>query len=388
MRYSLLFILVIFSAKAFAKDSTELAEGRLRDISKISFFCKVGREPIRSSAAAFDIKPTSSCNFGGILDTKRDRLHLQPPFLNPTLSMEALKVFVKGQGAVVDSENSTSFRFTIVGAAPLTVERLNYRKMTDTLFHLHAYPEAWGSEFTVMTASREQDFEPFLDLVKAHPDTGIFWNNPHFAEESKVRSRLDGIRKYLPIEMVSKCQFGQDWGDFGARQSLLFVGDMHRGEDAKYFYSVLQTKPYAWVALEFTRDRQPQLDRFFAATDVAEEDALLTAILSRNTKDTREPFKDILRLLKSRKIKTFFMDYHQPYFNFPYTNVAFHGLVIGSRNALWVGTFPASWQGIGVVISGLDHYTNVPGSDVQNFAQERFPGVDMRLINPLEKCQP
>ena len=386
--FLLLSLLIFLSANASAKDSTELAEGRLRDISKISFFCETGREPILSSAAALTITPSRNCRFSGPLDTKRDRLHLQPPFLNPTLSLEELKNIVRGWGANIESETSTSFRFALPGSAPLTAERLESRKLTDPLFHLHAYPETWGSEFTVITASREQDFEPFLSLAKSHLDAGIFWNNPQFTEELKVRPRLTGVRKHLPIEMLSKCQFGQDWGGFGARPSLLFVGDFHRGEDAKFFYAVLQSKSYAWVALEFARDRQPQLDRFMATADAAEEESLLSVIISRIPKDTREPFKDLLRLLKSRKIKTFFMDYHQSYFNFPYTNVAFHGLVIGARNLLWVNTFPASWQGIGVVISGLDHYTNVPGSDVQNFAQERYPGVEMRLINPLEKCQP
>jgi hypothetical protein len=93
-----------------------------------------------------------------------------------------------------------------------------------------------------------------------------------------------------------------------------------------------------------------------------------------------------LRKLKAMRTKVVFINSYDAYFNFPYTNVSFHGLIVSARNYLWAQSLPADWQGQAALFGGLDHFTNFPGADFQNFATERFPGLPMTLVNPLETC--
>ncbi len=122
-----------------------------------------------------------------------------------------------------------------------------------------------------------------------------------------------------------------------------------------------------------------------AAKTTADEDGPLERLTNRQTKDIKDNFKAIVRVAKSRGTPVILLDYNEAYFNFPFTNTSFHGRVIATRNALWAERLPAQWSGPAVLFAGLDHFAAIPNADFQNFALERFPGLEMKLVNPLEK---
>ena len=245
---------------------------------------------------------------------------------------------------------------------------------------LTAYPPEWGGSFLSISGG---GLPAFQKLAKVMAGSALFWRNPHLKEEQQVRPRFEGPRQHLPLQMVSKCDMG---AIASVRAPFLFVGDMHTVPDAQFLLRVLNARPFAWIALEITRDRVPDYNAFLAA-GAAEEEALLAKIVNRIPNDTAGLFKDVLRFAKGRGLKVVFMDYSEPYFNFPFTDTSFHGAVIGTRNLLWVSQFPSAWSGTGLVFGGLAHFTDTPGADVQNFTSERFPGAQMLFVNPLEKCE-
>ncbi len=379
-------LLLIFSVSwmAYAKDSTELSLERQKIYSQTSFYCEVGRAPLRSSADAWALAPTRACTFNGPLDTKVNRLRLEPPFLNPRLTLSQLADFLTQNGLPVEQRNGTSFHFHLATGEGITASLVDKKNMIDPLLHFSGYPIDWGNQFVSLSANDPKALEQFIGLTN-HPLSPLFWNNPHFAEEVQALPRLQGARAYRPLPLLSKCGSGE-WRNFGGAQSLLLVGDMHRAEDTLFFESLLQAKSFAWVALEISRDRDQALQQFLSATDPSEEEKLLKIITNRKSNENILPSQAVLKTLKSQKKPVILLDYQESYFNFPYTNTSFHGLIMGARNLMWAGRLPASWQGTGILLGGLDHFTATPHADFQDFAWERFPGLEMGLVNPLEVC--
>ncbi|MGZ3721905.1 MAG: hypothetical protein ACXVA9_03170 [Bdellovibrionales bacterium] len=378
--------LLFFASSAFAVDSTQLALDRRSALEKISFYCPIGRSPILSSVEALTIVPNAQCKFSGPLDTRIDPLSLQPPFLNPLLKIQDLKNFVVANGGTVSSDTGDSFRFQIGGGPVLTAARTHYKKLKDSLLNLRAYPPEWGDYFTTVSAARHDDLNSLVGLARANPQAGIFWTNPHYQEELAVLPRLQTPKPYLPIELVSKCGPLGSAPSPSASRSLMIVGDLHNPPQSAFFLSLLQVRKFSWVGLELGQEQQVLWQQFYDTADAGVENQLLQFFVERFPANIQDNFKNIMRALKSTRVKTVFINSYDNYFSFPYTNVSMHGLIVAARNYFWVQTLPTNWSGEAVILGGLDHFTNFPGSDFQNFASERFPGLPMTLVNPLEVC--
>ncbi|MGZ3705287.1 MAG: hypothetical protein ACXWR1_13690 [Bdellovibrionota bacterium] len=369
-----MFRLLLLALAAHAADTTALYLERQKEIAQIPFFCPIGRAPIETSFDALAVRPSDACRFSGPLDTKRNPLLLEPPFLNPAFSLGALGDLLRSEGILLGADGS--FR---VGSESLHARVLDATKLKDELFHLRAYPAQWGRSFLSIAADRETGIAAFAALAKPH--AGAFWPNPYFSQERSALPRLQGERHHSALTLLSKCR------DLGPLPHLLFVGDMHRGEDSAYFRALAEKTDLAFAALEVNRDKQNQLDSFLAAGSPEAEQAALDQLTDRFPKEMIHPFQEIFLTLKAKRVPMILMDYVQEYFNFPYTNTAFHGLPIAMRNQLWTNSLPATWNGTGVVFAGRDHFLDIPSADLQDFAAARFPGVQMAFVNPLEKCE-
>jgi|GEM_PF-6050984 len=375
--------MTIFSIVARAEDSTHLAEQRREALHRASFYCSIGREPIANSLEALNVTPNSQCRFNGPLDTELDTKSLQPPLLNPQLTFDALRTFLQQRDLIIVTDEPTRLQFKIASGEIFTASYVGYKSLKDPLMHLKAYPAEWGEQFLTITAHNPDDLNEVLALAHEHPQNPLFWTNPHYQDEVAVRGRLNAPAPYMPIELVSKC--GQP--DFSSNvPSLLLVGDLHAPPQSQYFFDLLKKQNFAWVGLEFDHAQYPIYDHFVKATDPAEEEKDLSSLLAQFPRNIQQNFKNIFRSLKASKTPVVFVNSADRYLNFPFTNVGFHGLMMATRNRIWVNSLPASWRGTAALLAGLDHFTNYPGSDFQNFAQERFPGLPMSLINPLETC--
>jgi hypothetical protein len=384
--FALTFAALLMSlSTARANDSREVSAERRKFYAETSFYCNIGRTPLKSSADAWTIHSPDSCAFSGPLDTKLNPLKLEPPILNPTLTIDELVAFISAFGLSFQRLQTDELRFQLPTGQWLTATTVPSRDMVDKLFHFGSYPTAWGNSFVSITAADSKSIRAFITLSNSH-GSPIFWENPHLLDEQNVISRLQGPRNYMPLELLSRCSPGNAWRDFGGQRSLLLVGDMHSGAETLFLLSMIKEKPFAWVGLEMTRDRESLLNAFLAANEPSSEEEKLTALLSRSPKNVVDAAKSLMRELKALKTKIVLIDYEEKYFNFPYTSTAFHGLIVAARNLMWVNRLPKTWSGVGVILGGLDHFTVTPAADFQDFASERFPNLDMALINPLEKC--
>jgi len=372
---------VFIAASVWAKDSSDLAKSRRDNIEKLSFYCAIGRTPILNSAEALTVQPSSQCKFSGPLDTKLDSLSLQPPILNPLLSVSELKMFLQANG--VSADGNDPVQFSISGTS-FTAATTAYKNLRDPLFHLKAYPPEWGETFVTISTSRQGDLNLFTNFARAHSERNLFWKNPHFLEEQNVLSRRQHPLPYLPIEMASKC----DLPKATPHPSLLLVGDLHDPPQSQYFLSLLQTYDYAWVGLEIDHAQEPIYQHFVNSQNPQDEEKDLNFFVRQFPRNIQDNFKNILRLLKTKKATVVFVNSADSYFNFPFTNVSFHGLIVAARNRIWVNNLPDSWTGQAVLFGGLDHFTNFPGSDFQNFAIEKYPGLQMSLVSPFDTCAP
>lgn len=355
-------------ALAGAPDTTDLFRQRQEELARIPFFCTVGRQPVASSVEALSVVPTSACRFQGPLDSVRDPLRLEPPFLDPRLAPEAVRAIVGAGPDGVFALDGERFQLAVVSDVALH----------DTLFHLRAHPPEWGTRFASIALPRA---DAATLLAARFPS--LFWANPYFDAERSVLPRLLAAnRQHRAVPLRSKC------APPGDRPGLLFVGDLHRVPDAEFFLSLVNANSFAFAALEVNTDRQPSLEAFLSATTPAAEEAPLADLTEPFPRELVPPFHAIFRALKARGTPIVLMDYARPYFNFPYTNTAFHGLPIATRNQLWVSRLPGSWEGTGVLFGGRDHFLDMPGADVQDFARERFPGASFAFVNPSEACTP
>lgn len=384
------FSAIVFAAAAacggqavFAEDSTALFEEQRRQLDKISFFCETGRAPARTSYETLNVTPSKDCSFSGPLDSKINRLNLEPPFLNPQLTLLQVRNSLVKMGAVIEREDSSSIQFRLNNER-LSATRIEFKQLKDTLMRLGAYPANWGKQFTVVSSSNENAIRAFADLANTHAAGDFYWSNSHFNDEAAIWPRMLRERRYLPVELIPRCKAVESWPV--ARRSLMLVGDMHTSKEAQYFLSLVQSMPLAFAGIEISRDRDPELNSFLKATTAAEENAQLDIIVNRLPREVTEDFRNIFRTLKRRGIPIVLIDYSESYLNFPFTNTAFHGAILAARNKMWVDRLPAVWSGTGVVMAGLAHFTQIPGADMQNFILERFPGLPIGLINPLENC--
>jgi hypothetical protein len=378
-------ILSLFSVAtiAYAQDSRELSEARRKDLANTAFYCPIGRQPMHDSSAAWQIKPSAACKFNGPIDTKIHPLKLEAPVLNPLLSLSELKMNLQMLGVSMGSGNE----FHLPTGQSFSVSQIPAKQMQDPLFHFNVFPKNWGNTFLSIQAREVGDIPAFIALAtQALPTNSLFWKNPHFEEEAKVLPHLLGRKTYSALPLLSKCGNGQEWKSFEGRRALLVVGDLHNPPEADFFRSVIGAKKFSWVGLEIKQDLRPVLDSFLAATSGTEEDIALARITALFPANVIEPTKVNLRLLKAQKAKIILLDSDEAYTNFPFTNVAFHGLVISTRNSIWAAQIPSDWDGTAVMLGGLDHFIDTPGSDFQDFVLDRFSDASMGLINPHEKC--
>lgn len=348
-----------------ANDSRDLAEARLKERDKVSFYCVVGRQPIPFSSQALSVAPDAQCKFKGPLDTVRDKLSLQPPFLNPYLRIEDAQAFVRE-----------------ANIAGMSARRVPFSGLKDPLMRFGSYPVEWGLEFTVIQASSQSALAAFIQMSAENKE--LYWANPHFEIETRVVSRLTAKNSHRPLPLTPRCTTP----NLNSTRGILFVAEMHRPEDANYLLNLVSQLQFAWLGLEISRDFNPPLQTFLGTSDWIVEERALDKILSRIQTNRLATMKSILRSAKAQRMPVVLMDYAQSYFNFPYTNTQFHGLAMATRNKMWVDSFPANWSGTGVVFAGLAHFTETPGSDVQDFLSEKYGAVDSTLINPLEICSP
>ena len=386
----LFFILVtaLLSFQALAKDSRELSDARLKEERETSFYCPIGRDPMLDSSGAWQIKAIPGCTFAGPLDTKINRRILEPPVLNPLLQWNEFKAALQKMNCLIESDSGSSLRFRLPGGATLAASLIAPKQMQDPLFHFNVIPFSWGQSFISISASQPADIETFMGLAKNLPGNPLFWSNPHFEDEKAVLPRLVNKREYTPLSLVSKCGDGHEWKNFGGPQSLLLVGDLHNPPQAAFFRQVLDQKSFAWVGLESAFDFAPQLETFLSTQDPTVEEQQLFLLTYRYPKNLIASTKDIFHKLKSLKVKIILIDSADRYFNFPFTNLGSHGLMTAMRNQYWANSLPAHWSGTGVILGGLDHFLVTPSSDFQDFALIRYPGLEMGLIDPNEKCQP
>ncbi|MGZ3695862.1 MAG: hypothetical protein ACXWQO_17355 [Bdellovibrionota bacterium] len=374
-------------APAFATDSTALSEARRKQLAETSFYCPVGRDPMQDSSDAWNIHPIPGCNFNGPLDTKINRFKLEAPVLNPLLSMGDLKAGLQKLGVAIEGESSVSFHFRLNGGQSFSVSLIAPKEMQDPLFHFNVIPKAWGTQFLSIQAAQAGDIPALIALARTLPGNPFFWNNPHFAEEVKVLPHLVGNHSYTPLPLLSKCENGKEWRAFDGRRALLIVGDLHNASEANFFRTVLESRNFAWVALEMKQDLQPALAAFLQAGSASAEDQALDALTLHYPKEVVEPTRTNLRILKAKNSKIILLDTTSAYTNFPFTNVAFHGLVISTRNSVWAARLPEDWNGTGLMLGGLDHFIETPGSDFQDFVLDGFSGATFGLISPYDSCK-
>ena len=369
-------LMFAFGQAALAKDSQELSKQRRQIYAGIDFYCQIGRQPIATSDQAWAIQPSAACSFNGPLDTKINRLSLQPPVLKPWLTMAELGAVLQARGARFDDG-----AIELPSGTRLMVRLSDYRDLADNLMKLAAYPVGWSSPFITINADRAADITEFVAFTAG---SDLFWTNPYVREETSALPRLQGDRPYLPVNLVSKCN--DEWKTFGGAQSLLLVGDLHSAKETDYFTQLVQQRSFAFVALEMASNWQSFIDDYFATKDPVAEASDLAFLVSRHSKDVQASAKAMFVVLKRLHVPVVLMDYQEDYFNFPYTSTGFHGLIMATRNSLWVNHLPASWVGTGALLGGVDHFAVTPNADFQNFALERFPALELGLVNPYEAC--
>lgn len=374
-----------FAMQSFAEDSTALFEKRRKELTSISFWCETARAPMASSLEGLNISATKSCTYGGPLDTKIVPRVLEPPLLNPALRLDVLRDFVLKAGGSVESQSATRLAFRFLGER-YVANVIPFKQLKDTYMRLGFYPASWGSNFTSITADSATGIRRFAEAAQNQAPLTFSWVNPHYAEEEAIWPRMTGgPRQYLPVELVPRCQVPAKWNPTG--RALLLVGDRHTPRDTQYFLNLIQTLPMAFVELEITNDNEPVLKEFLDAKTASEENSRLDKLIARLPNEIADDFRNIFRTLKRRQIQIILMDYRESYLNFPFTNTAFHGSVIALRNKLWADRLPASWNGYGVIMAGIDHFAEVPGHDLQNFLVERYPGISLGLVNPYDSCE-
>jgi hypothetical protein len=356
---------------AVAGDTTPLYLERKKQLDGTPFFCQIGRQPVVDTIEALSILPTPACRFNGPLDSVRDPVRLEPPFLNPALRAADISAMLAASGIALGGDG----RFTVAGEG-FRIQTVGFKDLKETLFHLGAFNSAWGPMFPSIVADRASGVAAF---AKAFP--AAFWANPHVSQERAAMGwLLRTNRTHTALPLIPKC------GDFGPLPHLLLVGDMHRGEDSAYFQGITEKYDFSYVALELTLDKQSAMDSFLAAKDTGSEAPPLAAITDGYPKDVIGPYHSLLRSLKSRHTPIVLVDRVQAYFNFPYTDLGFHGLPLAARNLLWAARLPATWDKPAVLFAGRDHFLDLPSADFQDFALARFPGLEMKLVNPMEIC--
>lgn len=383
----LFFVVVVaicFANQSIAEDSTAIFEKRRKDLKGIDFWCETARAPMASSLEGLNFSPGKSCTYGGPLDTKIVPRILEPPLLNPTLRLDVLRDFILRAGGSIENESASRLAFSFLGER-FVANVISYKQLKDTYMRLGFYPSGWGQDFVSISANSPAGVRRFAEAAQSQAPMVFSWANPHYAEEAAIWPRLTGgPRAYLPVELVPRCQVAAKWNPAG--RALLLVGDTHVSRDTQYFLNLIQNLPMAFVQLEISNDFESILKEFLEARTPAEENLRLDKIVARLPNEITEDFRNIFRTLKRRQIQIILMDYREPYLNFPFTNTAFHGSVIALRNKLWADRLPATWNGYGVIMAGIDHFAEVPGHDLQNFLVERFPGITLGLVNPYENC--
>jgi hypothetical protein len=374
---------------ASAADSTDLSVARRKQLAGTSFYCPIGRAPMLDSSDSWQIRAIPGCGFNGPLDTKINRLKLEPPILNPLLTLATLKTAVQSLGAQVDSESATSLRFRLPAGQSFTAALSSAKDMQDPLFHFNVIPLPWGQVFVTIAATNASDIPALIALAKTQPANALFWKNPQFNDEAPATAHLARANTYHPLPLLSKCGDGHEWTTFGdGAQALLIAGDLHNPPQTEFFKSMLATRPFAWVGLEIPNDMTPDLDAFLNASDSAGEERPLIVLTYRYPKNLIEPTKSVLRALKALRVQIVLLDSNDAYFNFPFTNVSFHGMVMSTRNSVWARQLPSNWIGTALMLGGLDHFIDTPSSDFQDYASDRFPGIKIGLISPYETCAP
>jgi len=373
-----------FAVQSFAEDSTALFEQRRKELTRINFWCETGRAPILTSLEALNVVPSKSCTFSGPLDSKISPRLLEPPFLNPLLRLDSLRDFILKSGGSIESESVSRVQFRF-GGERYAASLIQFKQLKDTYLRLGFYPSAWGTSFVSISGDSTIAIRKFAEAANLNASTVFSWMNPQFNEEAAIWPRMtSGPRQYMPVELVPRCQVHQVWNP--SSKAILLVGDTHSPRDTQYLLNLIQTLPMAFAELEISNDYEPVLKEFLEAKTAQEENPRLDRIVGRLPNEIKDDFRNILRTLKRRQIPIILMDYRESYLNFPFTNTAFHGAVIAQRNKLWTDRLPSTWSGSGVILAGIDHFTEVPGLDLQNFLSERFPGVTLGLVNPYEEC--
>jgi hypothetical protein len=375
---------VCFTVQSFADDSSALYERRRKELANTDFWCETGRAPILNSLEALNVVPLRSCKFSGSLDTKISPRLLEPPFLNPLLRLNSLRDFVLKLGGSIESESANRVQMRLAGER-YAATMISYKHLKDTYMRLGFYPAAWGTTFVSISGESSASIRKLVEAANTHAPSLFSWTNPQFQEETAVWPRMtSGPRPYMPVDLIPRCQVSNSWNP--SSKAILLVGDTHTPRDTRYFLNLIQTLPMAFAELEISNDYEPVLKEFLEAKTAQEENPRLDKIVGRLPNEIKDDFREILRTLKRRQIQIILMDYHEAYLNFPFTSTASHGAVIAQRNKLWTDRLPSTWSGSGVILAGIDHFTEVPGSDLQNFLSERFPGVTLGLVNPYEEC--
>jgi hypothetical protein len=356
---------------AFSGDTTPLYLERKKQLDGTPFFCPIGRPPLDNTIQALSFVPGPDCRYNGPLDSVRDPVRLEPPFLNPALRVQDISAMLSAAGVALGGDG----RFTVAGEG-FTIRAVNYKYLKDVLFHFGAFNSGWGPVFPSIVADRASGVFAF---AKTFPTA--FWANPHVEQERAVLPWLQRTgRTHTALPLIPKC------GDYGPLPHLLIVGDMHRGEDSIYFEAVVRKYNFSFVALELVQDKQSAMDTFLAAQDATSEEAPLASLTDGYPKDVIGPYHSLLRALKAKHTQIVVMDRVQAYFNFPYTDLGFNGLPLAARNLVWASRLPAAWDKPAALFAGRDHFLDLPSADFQDFARARFPGLEMSLVNPMEVC--
>ena len=191
--------------------------------------------------------------------------------------------------------------------------------------------------------------------------------NPIFEREQRMAKawRPRGERHHLRVKLVPICGV-----DLAALEGgLLFVPDLHQGDQSDLLMATLRRYAFSWVGLEENRDIRPELN-------------------VDQTLDMKTPKgAEILRLVKALKLPYVLMDYQSPYFYFPVTDTSFNDFNMAVRNKLWVDSLPARWTGVGVVFGGQAHVMQTPSFDFQDFYAERFPNRPLLVLDLESKCE-
>jgi hypothetical protein len=267
-------------------------------------------------------------------------------------------IFRLGGGAQFEYKDSTTLR---IAGGTAEVPYIKYStENAETINFIEAMKELRGIIRSVNLLKRYTVSNPFYELeVKA---------------KALQNQELPTIEQRQDVERFSL-----------EKNAVIVVQDIHE-ERVHYDYVLkkIHSGSVDWVGIEMLSvDLQSKLDDFLKKPEDSAEFLIAKTELLRYYKNAwhsrfdtpspdpeQNPYFQLLKMARSKKIQIYAMDAPQSYIAFRYGEF---DLAMVTRNMIWANSLPG--QGRGILFGGAGHFTKFKGATTLYFLKQRNPDV-------------